>query len=276
MADLRLTKRDQFLNAIETSPVVMGILNVTPDSFSDGGQHSSAEAAMASALRMQAEGAAIIDIGAESTRPGAASVSRKDEIARLEPVLDTLCETLRIAVSADTYKADVARRAAGMGVSVINDIWGLQGDPDMASVAAETGCALIAMHNRESTDPEIDILDDILRFFDRTLRIARAVGIPERSVILDPGFGFGKTLEQNYAVLARLDRLAALGRPILLGLSRKRMIGHVLNAEVDARLIGTLTANILGLAHGARVLRVHDVGEHVDAVKIYGAMEAAR
>tara|TARA_Y100000815_G_scaffold264654_1_gene280567 strand:- start:241 stop:1071 length:831 start_codon:yes stop_codon:yes gene_type:complete len=276
MADLRLSKRDAFLAAVEAAPVVMGILNVTPDSFSDGGQHEEPAAAIAGALRMEKEGAAIIDIGAESTRPGATPLSETEELARLGHVLRPICDALTVAVSIDTYKAAVARKAAALGVSVVNDICGLQGDPDMAFATADTGCALVAMHNREAADACTDIVDDVLRFFERTLRLAREAGIPERHVILDPGFGFGKTLEQNYAVLAHLDRLAVFDRPILLGLSRKRMIGAALKTDVGDRLFGTLGANVLGLANGARVLRVHDVRAHADAIRIYNAVEAAR
>jgi dihydropteroate synthase len=276
MADLRLSKRDAFLKAIETAPVVMGILNVTPDSFSDGGRHEEATAAVAGALQMEKEGAAIIDIGAESTRPGATPVSQAEELSRLESVLEPICNALTVAASIDTYKAAVARRAAMLGISVVNDIWGLQGDPDMAYVTADAGCALVAMHNREDTDGAIDIVDDMLRFFERTLRLARQAGIPEEFVVLDPGFGFGKTLEQNFAVLGQLERLTVFGRPILLGLSRKRMIGAALNTDVKDRLFGTLSANAIGLANGARVLRVHDVCPHADAIKIYNAMEATR
>lgn len=276
MTDARLTKRDRFLAAVDAAPVLMGILNLTPDSFSDGGSYGSAEAAIARALQMQAQGAAIIDVGAESTRPGATPLSQQDELARLAPVLGPLCAALSVAVSIDTYKAEVARAAAGAGVSVINDIWGLQRDPDMAGVVAETGCAVVAMHNRDAADPGIDIIDDILRFFDRSLRIARQAGIPDRHVILDPGFGFGKTLAQNYTILARLDAFAAFGCPILLGLSRKRMIGHVLASETDSRVIATVCANLLGAAAGARILRVHDVAEHADALRILAAMEKAK
>jgi dihydropteroate synthase len=276
MADPRLSKRDAFLAAVESAPVVMGILNVTPDSFSDGGRHDSVGAAVEAALRMEEEGASIIDIGAESTRPGAIPVPEEEELARLERVLEPVCAALSIAVSIDTYKASVVRRIAGQGVSVVNDIRGLQGDPDMAHATADSGCALVAMHNRDGIDAGIDIIEDVLRFFDRTLRLAASAGIPERNVILDPGFGFGKTPEQNYAVLARLDRLHVFGRPILLGLSRKRMIGAALGVGIDDRLFGTLGANVLGLAHGARVLRVHDVRPHADAIRIYNAMEAAR
>ena len=276
MDQARLTKRDAFLDAVEAGPVVMGILNLTPDSFSDGGRHDTAAAARDHALRMSRDGAAIVDIGAESTRPGATPVPEAEEVARLEPVLGSVCAALSVAVSIDTYKAGVARRAAEAGAAVINDVWGLQGDPGMADTVADTGCAVIAMHNRRAVDPGLDMLDDVRAFFDRSLQIAAAAGIPERHVILDPGIGFGKTLRQNYALLAGLPALRAFGRPILLGLSKKRMIGEVLDVPTEGRLVGTLAANVLGLAGGARVLRVHDVAEHVAAVKIFQAMDESR
>ncbi|MBD3677944.1 MAG: dihydropteroate synthase [Rhodobacteraceae bacterium] len=254
----------------------MGILNVTPDSFSDGGSYKTDEEIVARAIQMSQEGAAIVDVGAESTRPGATPVSQEDELRRLAPVLGSICEDVPVAVSIDTYKSTVARVAAEQGAAVINDIWGLQRDPEMASVVAGTGSAVIAMHNRETIDPELDIIEDILRFFELSLQIARKAGIPDHHVILDPGMGFGKTFEQNYAILAKLGRLAEFGRPILLGLSRKRMIGRALTNETDSRLIGTISANALGLANGARILRVHDVSEHADALRIFCAMENAQ
>ncbi|MGL4309449.1 MAG: dihydropteroate synthase [Paracoccaceae bacterium] len=275
MTDARHEKRDRFLAALEQGPVVMGILNVTPDSFSDGGAYGGGfdrvGAAVSHGLAMAAAGAAIIDVGGESTRPGATAVAEDEEWTRIAPVLAALCPALPVAVSIDTYKASVARRAVASGVAVINDIWGLQGDSAMASLAAESGSAVVVMHNRDAADPQIDILDDIRRFFERSLAIARNAGIPDAHVILDPGIGFGKTLAQNYACLAGLDRLTVFGRPLLLGLSRKRMIGEVLNADIPARLTGTLAANVLGLVRGARILRVHDVPEHVEALKIFNA-----
>lgn len=276
MSRSRAAKRDAFLAALEAGPVVMGILNVTPDSFSDGGRHDRADAALERARRMHREGAAIVDVGAESTRPGAVPLTAAQELARLEPVLGPICDAVPVAVSIDTYKASVARRAAALGASVLNDVRGLQGDPGMAAAAAETGCAVIAMHARHEVDPGLDILADIRASFERSLGLAATAGVPERHVILDPGIGFGKTLEQNYEVLAGLAALSDLGRPVLLGLSRKSMIGRVLDVGPDDRLAGTVAANTIGLMGGARVLRVHDVAEHVHAVRIFEAMDGTR
>lgn len=276
MTSAQFLKRDRFLTALRQSPVVMGILNVTPDSFSDGGLHEAVDTAVTRAKIMEAQGAAIIDVGGESTRPGAVPIGPAEELTRVTPVLRAICATLNIAVSIDTYKSAVARHAAGLGAAVINDVGGLQRDPGMATAVADTGSAVVIMHARETTDGGLDIMEDIRRFFDRSLRIAHEAGIPEAHIILDPGIGFGKTLAQNYACLAHLRRLEAFGLPILLGLSRKRMIGHVVDAEVDSRLVGTLAANVLGLANGANILRVHDVSEHVVAIRIFNAMGAAK
>ncbi|TPW28229.1 dihydropteroate synthase [Martelella alba] len=272
----RLIKRDRFLDAVKAGPVVMGILNITPDSFSDGGCFNALDDAVARAAAIASAGAAVVDVGAESTRPGASPVSLEDELARLEPVLGAICAASPVAISVDTYKADVARRSAELGAAIINDIWGLQGDPAMAEVAAASQCAVIVMHNRHDIDADRDIIDDILRFFEQSLTIARKAGIAEHHVILDPGIGFAKTPEQNYAVLARLERLKCFDRPILLGLSRKRMIGEATGRPTDQRMAGTLAANMLGLCGGANIIRVHDVAEHVDAVRIFSRTASAR
>src|SRR5690606_27437469 len=218
-------------------PAVMGILNVTPDSFSDGGRHNVPEAAIAQAKRMIAEGADIIDIGGESTRPGATAVSIEEEWARLAPVLPAVVD-LGVPVSIDTYKADIAARACALGAVIVNDVWGLQRDPGMADAVAEAGAAVIMMHNRYAADPDIDIFADIDRFFERSIAIADKAGIPRERQVLDPGFGFGKTVDQNYQVLNRFESLAKHRLPLLAGASRKRMIGSVLGVETDDRLHG--------------------------------------
>ncbi len=272
---VRHRSRDAFLRAVAQRPAVMGILNVTPDSFSDGGLHHAPDAALAQAKAMAAEGASIIDVGGESTRPGATALSADEEWARVAPVLERLSAEVALPVSIDTMKAAVARRAAELGASVVNDIWGLQGDPEMAGVVAETGSALIVMHNRAGVDPALDILDEIRRFFDRSLAIAAAAGIPEGRVALDPGIGFGKSLEQNLTCIYRLDALATFGLPVLLGVSRKSFLGKALGAPVDKRLNGTLGANMVGLMRGARILRVHDVAEHVEGIRLFEALRNA-
>ncbi len=253
----------------------MGILNVTPDSFSDGGKHLALDAALARARLMADAGAGILDIGGESTRPGFTPVGEAEELARITPVLAALRDQLEIAISIDTTKAAVAREAARMGAAVINDVWGLQQDPGMADAVAQSECALVIMHNRRESDADIDILDDLRRFFERSLRLAERAGIPRAHVLLDPGIGFGKTLQQNLACIWRLDALHVFGLPILLGLSRKSLLGKVLDAPAERRLNGTLGANMVGLLRGAAVLRVHDVAEHVEAVKLFSALKGS-
>lgn len=276
MADartLRHARRDQFLNAVARGPAIMGILNVTPDSFSDGGRFEAPDSAVRQALRLADEGADIIDVGAESTRPGHTPVSADEEWARLEKILPPLLAALEAPLSVDTYKAETARRALALGVSTINDVWGLQRDPDMAHVAAEAEAAVVVMHNRESVDASIDIVADMRRFFDRSLDFARRAGVEERRILLDPGIGFGKTKAQNLAALRATGALGVYGLPVLIGVSRKSLFGHLLGAGVENRLTGTLAANLATLARGARVFRVHDVAEHRAALKVWDAIE---
>ncbi|SFT75151.1 Dihydropteroate synthase [Pseudovibrio denitrificans] len=253
-------------------PLVMGILNVTPDSFSDGGQFDAPAAALAHAIEMIAEGADIIDVGGESTRPGATVVEELDELERVLPVLDLIKE-LPVLISIDTYKAKVAAAACKAGAHIVNDVWGLQKDPDMAGVVADAGVPVIMMHNRTEVDEQLDIMADIERFFEKSLKLASDAGIPEEHQILDPGFGFGKTLQQNYQILNRLSELRKFNRPILAGASRKRMIGYVLNNEAPERMAGSLAVHTLSLQNGAQILRVHDVKPHADAVRIFQAMK---
>jgi dihydropteroate synthase len=249
---------------------VMGILNVTPDSFSDGGRFAAAGRALDQARRMRDEGADILDIGGESTRPGADPVSLEDEWDRLAPVLGPVAD-LGLPVSIDTYKAEIARRACADGAVIINDVWGLQKDPAMPEVAAESGAHVVMMHNRPEADDTIDIMDDIDRWFERSVTLADRAGIPAEKQILDPGFGFGKTIDQNYVILNRLSELKKHGRPLLAGASRKRMIGAVLNVETEDRLFGSLAAHLIAAEKGASILRVHDVRPHADAVRIDAA-----
>lgn len=253
----------------------MGVLNVTPDSFSDGGRFDELDAAVDQARRMARDGADIIDVGGESTRPGHQALDAEGELARVLPVLDAILPELEILVSIDTYKAPVAAEALRRGAKMLNDVWGLQRDPDMAGVAAEAGIEVVLMHNRTEVDPAIDILDDIRRFFDRTLAIARTAGIRDENIILDPGIGFGKTVGQSLTCMKRLDLLRAFGFPVLLGASRKSSIGHVTGKPVDQRLYGTLAVNAWGMLQGADIIRVHDVAEHVDLVKMLQAIREA-
>src|SRR5580692_8300170 len=256
-------------------PIVMGILNVTPDSFSDGGRFLDPSAAIAHARRMVAEGADIIDIGAESTRPygTATPVSPSEEARRLEPVLAAVAG-LGVPVSIDTMKAQVAEQALAAGACIVNDVWGLQRDPDMAGVVARHRVPVIIMHNRDAADPDIDIMADIAAFFERSLAIAARAGIRRDAIVLDPGIGFGKTPEQSMAAIARLDRLKAFGLPLLVGASRKRFINAVTPAPPDRRLGGSIAAHMLAVQHGATFIRAHDVAETVQAMRIVAAIGA--
>lgn len=256
-------------------PHVMGILNVTPDSFSDGGRHNAEAAALTHAAAMISEGADILDVGAESTRPGAQPVALEDEWARLEPVLAPVAE-MGIPVSIDTYKAEIARRACAAGAVIINDVWGLQKDPGMAGVVAEAGVHVVMMHNRLAADENIDILSDIDRFFETSMTLADRAGVAKEKQILDPGFGFGKTVDQNFVILNRFETLKKHGLPILAGASRKRMIGAVLDVETDDRLHGSLAVHVTSLLKGAQIVRAHDVGPHADCVRMLEATNLER
>ncbi|MCL2384551.1 MAG: dihydropteroate synthase [Alphaproteobacteria bacterium] len=265
----RIALRDRFLNLLGSRSLIMGILNITPDSFSDGGQFFSLEAALRQAEKLASEGADIIDVGAESTRPGHQPVSAEEELARLEPILAELTRAIDAPFSIDTSKALVARRALEQGVSIINDVWGFQRDPAMADTVAELGAAAVLMHNRESTDPEIDIVGDIRRFFDRSLDLASKAKIPKSHLILDPGIGFGKSRAQNFAALAHLAAFKEYGLPFLIGVSRKSLLAEPGAGPVDRNLYRTIAANLAAAANGASIFRVHDVAEHVAAFKIF-------
>lgn len=258
-------------------PAVMGVLNITPDSFSDGGQFLSASDALARAERMIAEGADIIDVGAESTRPygGQKPVTAADEIARLRPVLKDVV-ALGTPVSIDTMKAEVARFALDAGATILNDVWGLQRDGDMARVAAAYGVPVVAMHNRDAIDPVIDIMQDITLFLERTLSIAAGAGIARDRIALDPGIGFGKNAGQSITVLARLAELKSFGCPLLVGASRKRFICSVSPSEPHQRLGGSLAAHLIAARSGAAIIRAHDVAETVQALRVNAAIEGAR
>lgn len=254
---------------------VMGILNVTPDSFSDGGQHDGKTAALAHARAMIAQKADILDVGGESTRPGSVPVALEEEWRRLAPVLEPVCD-LGVPVSIDTYKAEIARRACAAGAVIVNDVWGLQRDPAMADVVAEAGVHVVMMHNRETADESLDILSDIDRFFETSLNLAQKAGIAAHKQILDPGFGFGKTIDQNFLVLNRFGTLQKHGFPLLAGASRKRMVGAVLNAQMEDRLYGSLAVHMAAIQNGAGIVRVHDVGPHADCVRMLQAIHLER
>jgi dihydropteroate synthase len=270
-ADQR-AKRDAFLRKIGTRPVVMGILNLTPDSFSDGGRFVEAEAALSHARRMAAEGADIIDIGGESTRPGAQPIGEAEELARIEAVLGELAGTLDIPFSIDTYKSNVAVRAVELGAVLVNDVWGLQRDPAMAGAVAAAEAAVVVTHNRTEKDPALDVIADIRRFFACSLALADQAGIPKSRIILDPGIAFGKTARQNVEVIARLGELAEFGCPILIGVSRKKFLGSLIEGGIEGHLIGTIAASLAACAAGASLFRVHDVAEHVAALKVFDAI----
>jgi dihydropteroate synthase len=258
-------------------PIVMGVLNVTPDSFSDGGRFLDPAAAIGQARAMIAAGADILDIGAESTRPygGAVAVSIEEEMRRLMPVLPAVA-ALGIPVSIDTIKAKVAAWALASGAAIMNDVWGLQRDSDLARVVAEHAIPVIIMHNREAADPSIDIMSDIVAFFARSLEIATRAGISRDKIVLDPGIGFGKTPEQSLIAISRLGELKSFGLPLLLGASRKRFIDKVSPAPPDQRLGGSIAAHLFGVEAGAAIVRVHDVAETVQALRINAAIRGAR
>lgn len=251
--------------------LIMGILNVTPDSFSDGGRYFNIEDAIVQAERMAEEGVDILDIGAESTRPGHEDVSAEEEWHRLEPVLKTLLERVAIPVSIDTYKAKVAAKALEAGAHMINDVWGLQKDPDMARVVGDYQAPLIVMHNQDGTTYH-HLMGDMLTSLRKSIEWAEAHGLSGDQIIVDPGIGFGKTTEQNLEVMARLAEFKTLGHPVLLGTSRKSMIGKTLNKAVDERLEGTLATSVLGVVAGVDIIRVHDVQANRMAVQMTDAI----
>jgi len=251
----------------EKRTYIMGILNVTPDSFSDGGKFSSIDSAIGHALLMEEDGADIIDIGGESTRPNHSDVSPNEELDRVIPVIDELVKVLHIPISIDTSKALVALEAVKAGASMINDVWGFKKDSEIARVAADSGVFCCLMHNRDNTNYNnliMDIQNDLLDSID----IALKAGVSKEKIILDPGIGFGKTVEQNLELMSKLPEIVGMGFPVMLGTSRKSMIGISLNLPVDNRLEGTIATNVLGVNSGCSIIRVHDVKENLQAVKM--------
>jgi dihydropteroate synthase len=258
-------------------PSVMGVVNVTPDSFSDGGVHVDADTAVAAARRMLDDGAAIVDVGGESTRPGSEGVDVDTELRRVEPVLERL---QGLPVSIDTAKAEVARRALALGAELVNDVTALRSDPDVAGVVADAGAYLCLMHMQgeprtmQFNPTYDDVASDVAAFLEERLRFAVDEGIPEDRICLDPGIGFGKTLDQNFELVRRLDVLLALGRPVLIGFSRKSSLGKIVG-DANARtgpLAASVAAAVAAYERGATILRVHDVREHVEALTVAAAL----
>ncbi len=241
--------------------LIMGILNVTPDSFSDGGRYNDVERAVRHAVQMVAEGADLIDLGGESTRPGHAPVSEQEELERVVPVVEALHrEVPHIPISVDTYKSKVARESLKVGAHIINDIWGFKGDPLMATVAAEFGCPAILMHNRHDRDYG-DLLQDVADDLMDSVRVAREAGVKDEQIILDPGIGFAKDYTENLQVMKSLDQLMELGFPLLLGTSRKKFIRTALDLPTDEVVLGTAATVAFGIAQGCQIVRVHDIKE---------------
>ena len=263
---------------LSARPCIMGILNITPNSFSDGNRFFSLARAVDRALEMEAEGADIIDVGGESTRPNAPAVSEKEELRRVLPVIEALAGRLKIPLSIDTYKASVAKAVLAAGVEIVNDISGLTFDPLMAETVALSGAGLVVMHTRgnplemQSNTAYDDLIAEITAFLQQSLSLASAAGIAAERIVVDPGIGFGKSVEGNLEIVRRLAEFADLGHPILLGPSRKSFIGKVLGRESDARLYGTAAAVAIAVANGATILRVHDVKEMRDVADMAKAL----
>ncbi|MCB5191610.1 dihydropteroate synthase [Methylobacillus arboreus] len=258
-------------------PHVMGIVNVTPDSFSDGGRYASAELAVAHALQLVAEGADILDIGGESTRPNATPVSLDEELSRVIPVIERLVREVEVPLSIDTYKPEVMREAVNAGAAIINDICGLQA-PGALDAAAEGNAGVCLMHMQgtpqtmQQNPTYGDVVQEVKAFLEERLQASQAAGIAAERIVLDPGFGFGKRTVHNIALLNGLPEVLSLGRPLLVGLSRKSVLGQILGSDVDQRLHGSLAASVVSVMKGARIVRVHDVKATVDALKVVDAV----
>lgn len=261
--------------------IVVGVLNVTPDSFSDGGQHFDSGRAIERALEMESEGADIIEVGGESTRPGAARLSAEDEIARVDPVLKALSVQLKVPISIDTYKSEVARIAVESGAAIINDVSALRFDPVIADVAAQTGAALVLMHMRgdpvtmQKLPTSTNIFADINADLNKAIEQALTRGVKRDQLVIDPGVGFGKSLEDNLAIINHLDRLANLDMPLMIGTSRKSFIGRLTGKPVDDRVFGTAATAAIAISRGAHILRVHDVKEMVEVARVTDSIIAA-
>lgn len=251
--------------------LIMGILNITPDSFSDGGSYVELDRAIAHAKEMVKNGADIIDIGGESTRPGFEAVSVEEELKRVIPVIKRLSEEVDVPISIDTYKAEVAKQSIEAGATIINDIWGAKADPNMASVAATYNVPIILMHNRNNLNYK-DLIPDMIEDLMESVKIVKDAGVNDENIILDPGVGFAKTMDDNLQVMNHLDAFVALGYPVLLGTSRKRFIGHVLDLPANDRMEGTGATVCLGIERGCQIVRIHDVLEISRMAKMMDAM----
>ncbi|QBP42997.1 dihydropteroate synthase [Paenisporosarcina antarctica] len=247
--------------------IVMGILNVTPDSFSDGGRYDAVEAAVIHAKKMVADGAKIIDVGGESTRPGHVAVGLEEELSRVIPVIRALSRELDVAISIDTYKEKVAEAAILAGAHIINDVWGAKREPAIAEVAARLGVPILLMHNRDNMD-YTDFLPEVSKGLEESVQIAKDAGVPTHHIWLDPGIGFAKTTQQNILMMQHVQDVVDMGYPVLLGTSRKSTIGKVLNLPVEERLEGTAATVSFGIMHGCHMMRVHDVKEIVRTVRM--------
>jgi dihydropteroate synthase len=251
---------------------VMGIINVTPDSFSGDGLGENRAAAAQQGLRMVSDGADMLDVGGESTRPGHVPISVTEEITRIEPVIERLAREAGVPVSIDTYKLEVAEAGVKAGATILNDIWGLTRSPGIAELAARSGCALVVMHNQDGTEYAGDLVEEIKRFLREATRRAVEAGVPSERIIIDPGIGFGKTADQNWEVMRRLPELKELAFPILMGTSRKSFIGKLLDLPVDQRVEGTAATVVASVLRGADIVRVHDVLEMTRAVRVTDRM----
>jgi dihydropteroate synthase len=255
-----------------TRTYVMGIINVTPDSFSGDGLGSDTDRAVAQGLRMVDEGADMLDVGGESTRPGHQPITAEEEIARTQAVVERLVRKTDVPISIDSYKLEVASRAVAAGATIVNDIWGLVRSPKLAELAAANGCALVLMHNQDGTEYAGDLLEEIKRFLRVAIDHALEAGVPRERVLIDPGIGFGKTAEQNWVVMRRLHELRELGQPILIGTSRKSFIGKLLDLPAGERVEGTAATVTAAVLRGSDVVRVHDVREMTRVVRVADRM----
>lgn len=254
---------------------IMGILNVTPDSFSDGGKYNSIELALKHAKQMVEEGADIIDIGGESTRPNHTAVSAEEELIRIVPIINVLKSELDVPISIDTYKAVVAEEAIKQGAALINDVWGFKKDKDMAGVAAKYDVPCCLMHNREDRNYHV-LMDELIKDLEESVKIAINAGVKKENIMLDPGIGFAKNLEENLIVMNNLEMIKAIGYPVLLGTSRKSMIGLTLDLPVDQRVEGTIATTVIGIMKGCRIIRVHNVKENKRAAVMTDAIINSR